>query len=44
MYSSAEICDDCKETETKRPDYKAQVELDERMYLERLKTMKGQNK
>lgn len=28
MYSTAEICMDCKDKETKRPDYKAAVDAD----------------
>ena len=40
MYSTAEICDECKDKETKRADYRQQVEIDDQLYLERLRSMK----
>ena len=40
MYSTAEICMNCKDVERKRPDYAEAVKADERAYLNRLKKEK----
>jgi len=41
MYSQEWICRDCKEAETKRPDYQQAVDRDVAEYLQRVEASRG---
>lgn len=41
MYSQALICADCKDAETKRPDYQQAVDRDVSEYMQRVRSARG---
>jgi hypothetical protein len=41
MYSERLICADCKDKETKRPDYQQAVDRDLAAYMDRVRTARG---